>query len=336
MTIATDKREIIVAGAGIVGLWQALLLARSGHHVTLHEQSAAPFTQSASKWAGAMLAPDCEAESAPPIIRARGRDALAVWRATYPDLINRGTLVVANARDDGDLNRFHKMTSGGEMLSAADVGKLEPELSSRVSRALCFSDEAHMDANAAMRTLLQLCIENGVEAKLGHAWDGAPNTKNWTIDCRGITARDDVKGLRGVRGERVLVEAPDVSITRPVRLLHPRQPIYVVPQGNSRYVIGATVIEREDDGPMTIRSALDLLGSAYALHPGFAEAAIIDMGAGLRPAFADNVPKIIVERDERIIRVNGTYRHGFLLAPVLAEDVVRFLATGEQPIAFAA
>ncbi len=91
-------------------------------------------------------------------------------------------------------------------------------------------------------------------------------------------------------------------------------------------MVGATVIESDDPGPVTVRSALELLGSAYALHPGFAEAEIVDMGAGVRPAFADNVPKIVVQ--ESAIRINGMYRHGFLLAPVLAELVANYLATG--------
>jgi glycine oxidase len=115
-----------------------------------------------------------------------------------------------------------------------------------------------------------------------------------------------------------------------VRLLHPRQPIYVVPQGDGRYVVGASVIEREDEDPMTLKSALDLLGSAYALHPAFGEASIIDMGAGVRPSFGDNVPRIIIEDSGSVIRVNGAYRHGFLLAPVLAEAVGRFLSDGRR------
>ena len=80
---------------------------------------------------------------------------------------------------------------------------------------------------------------------------------------------------------------------------------------------------------MTVRSALELLGSAYALHPAFAEAAIVDMGAGVRPAFPDNVPRIFVEPGGRMIRVNGAYRHGFLLAPILAEAVVAYVARGD-------
>ena len=150
------------------------------------------------------------------------------------------------------------------------------------------------------------------------------------IDCRGLAAREDLPELRGVRGERILIATRDVALKRPVRLLHPRQPIYVVPQGDGRFVIGATVVEREDDGPMTVKSALELLGSAFALHPAFAEAAILDMGAGVRPAFPDNVPRIAIEAEGQTIRVNGAYRHGFLLAPVLGQAVADFIATGAR------
>ena len=145
------------------------------------------------------------------------------------------------------------------------------------------------------------------------------------IDCRGMTAADDLETLRGVRGERVIVHAPDVTLSRPVRLLHPRHPLYVVPWPGHRFMIGATVIESDDDGPATVRSALELLGNAYALHTGFGEAQIIEFGAGLRPAFPDNVPRVFRANKGRIIRVNGAYRHGFLLAPVLAELVAAML-----------
>jgi glycine oxidase len=111
-----------------------------------------------------------------------------------------------------------------------------------------------------------------------------------------------------------------------VRLLHPRHPLYVVPWGNGRFMIGATVVESEAAGPITVRSALELLGAAYALHPAFAEAEILDAGAGVRPAFPDNVPKIVVRG--RTLYVNGLYRHGFLLAPVLAQQVAQHLEGG--------
>ena len=101
-----------------------------------------------------------------------------------------------------------------------------------------------------------------------------------------------------------------------------------MPWGNGGFVIGATVIESEDTGPVTLRSALELLGAAYALHPAFGEAQVFDMGAGVRPAFPDNVPRAFVRCERRLIFVNGAYRHGFLLAPVLAEAVAGFLEKG--------
>ena len=75
-----------------------------------------------------------------------------------------------------------------------------------------------------------------------------------------------------------------------------------------------------------MRSALELLGAAYAVHPAFAEARIIEFGSGLRPAFPDNLPRISIEQER--ISVNGLYRHGFLLAPALAELTLSFLERG--------
>jgi glycine oxidase len=326
------KDPITVVGAGIVGLWQALTLARGGLRVRLVEASADPFVRSSSRWAGAMIAPECEAEGAPSVVRDLGRHGLALWQKHYDKTVSNGTIVVAPSRDAPDLVRFGRMTERHRSLSGVELAELEPSLSGRFERGLYFESEAHVDALEAMGALLGEARRLGVEVALGIRWDGP--SAGVTIDCRGMLAREDIAHLRGVRGERVRVAAPDVSLSRPVRLLHPRQPIYVVPQGQSQYVIGASLIEREDDGPMTLKSALDLLGSAYALNPAFSEAAILDMGAGVRPAFPDNVPRILIEDDGRTIRVNGAYRHGFLLAPVLAEAVLAFLSDGRRDVAF--
>lgn len=322
------SKIITVVGAGITGLWQALTLGRAGKRVRLIEESRAPFAASASRWAGAMIAPDCEAEAAPPSVRALGHDGLRIWRDTYPELVGNGTLVVAPPRDAAEVLRLARLTRGHETIDGAAIGKLEPALAGRFDRGLYYADEAHMDAMAALAWLLDAVRAAGTDVRLGTRWNG--ESEGVTIDCRGIAAREDLPSLRGVRGERVLIASRDVVLSRPVRLLHPRQPIYVVPQGDGRFVVGATVIEREDDGPMTLKSALDLLGSAYALNPAFAEAAILDMGAGVRPSFPDNVPRAVIERDGRIIRVNGSYRHGFLLAPVLAQAVSDYIATGAR------
>ena len=322
----TAKRTITVAGAGIIGLWQALTLARDGHTVTLIEESEEPFANTASRHAGVMLAPDCEGETAPDIVRSAGHEGLALWRATYPDLINAGSLVLALPRDQPEITRFERLTTNFERIDAGRLADLEPDLAGRFSQALYFPDEAHMVAPAALRFLSQACAAAGASVHFGEKWQPGVGS-DLVIDCRGIAAEDSLPNLRSVRGERLLIRTHDVKLSRPLRLLHPRQSIYIVPWDDGRFLLGATQIESRDAGPITVRSMLELLGAAYALHPAFAEAQVLETGAGLRPAFADNVPRAIVHGTGRI-SVNGAYRHGFLLAPVLAKAVADYLTSG--------
>lgn len=319
-------RSITVLGAGVFGLWQALTLARAGHRVRLIEASSEPFVGAASLYAGVMLAPDREAEAAPPLLRELGREGIALWRALYPGLVCSGSLVVATARDRVELERFAKQTQGHESIDAKSLNALEPDLEGRFSSALYFPEEAHMLAPAALEFVLEEVRKAGVEVVFGAS--EKPGDADTIIDCRGLGAREELPDLRGVRGERLIVRSREVALHRPVQLLHPRQPLYMVPWGDGRYVVGATVLETEDTGPVTVRSALQLLGAAYVLHPAFGEAEILDFGAGVRPAFPDNMPRVIVREAGRRIYVNGAFRHGFLLGPVLAKAVVEYLATG--------
>jgi glycine oxidase len=322
--MATRKQSIAVRGAGVVGLWQALTLARRGHAVTLYERSAQAFTEACSPYAGAMLAPRCEEESAEAVIRELGTRGIALWRETYPGTFANGTLVVALHRDRAELDRFARMTGGHRRLSPAELAAFEPALADRFAGALYYPEEAHLAPEGALHFLLDQVQAEGVALRFGEA--EVPRDVDLVIDCRGLAARDKLTTLRGVRGERIVVKSHEVSLARPVRLLHPRFPLYVVPWGDGLYMIGATVIESEETGPISVRSALDLLSAAYALNPAFAEAEIVRQGAGARPAFPDNRPRIIVTKE--YIYVNGLYRHGFLLAPVLAELVAAYIETG--------
>lgn len=321
-----SKRDITIAGAGIVGLWHALLLARAGHSVRLLERSAEPFARAASRYGGAMLAPYCETESAEAIVRDLGLRAMQLWREVYPATMFKGSLVLAQPRDRGELARYGRLTESHESVDAVRIGELEPDLAGRFSTGLFYPAEGHLEPQAAMTFLVEEARGAGADILFGAHW--TPGKEDGlVIDCRGLDARDGLKELRGVRGERVVVATPEVTLNRPVRLLHPRFPIYVVPWEGGRYMIGATQIESENPGPITLRSALELLSTAYALHPAFGEAQIIEFGAGLRPSFPDNLPRIVV-RDGHIY-VNGLYRHGFLLAPALAELTARWIQTGE-------
>ena len=133
--------------------------------------------------------------------------------------------------------------------------------------------------------------------------------------------------LRGVKGEMILIETAEVQLARPVRLMHPRWPLYLIPRADNLFMLGATSLEAEDTG-VSLRSALELLGAAYSVHPAFGEARILEFGSGLRPAYPDNLPRITVT-SEREIRVNGLYRHGFLIAPALAQATLNYVAYGQ-------
>jgi glycine oxidase len=316
-----EPQHIAIRGGGITGVWQAYVLAGRGHRVTLVERNKEPFLAAASWVAGAMLAPYCETESAEPIIRKLGLRSMKLWRQVFPPLRLAGTLVVAPARDTAELKRFADRTEGHRLIGPAELARLEPDLEGRFHSALYFEEEGHLQPHWALTHMLQHAFDIGVEARFDTT--EVPADADLVIDCRGISARDELGGLRAVRGEMAIIHATDVEITRPVRLLHPRFPIYLVPWPDNYYMLGATMIESDDRGPVSVRSALELLGSAYALHPGLGEAQVVKLASGLRPAFPDNVPKIVVRG--RTIHVNGIFRHGFLTAPALAEMVADLL-----------
>jgi glycine oxidase len=318
------QSPISVIGAGIAGAWQALLLAQAGRHVTLHERSDAAMTQSTSHWAGGMLAPYCEAEATEPLIVRLGLRSLKLWREHFPLVPFNGSLVVAHARDRADFERFARLTSGYQRLDAQGVSDIEPSLEGRFREGLFYADEGHVEPRRILPELHARIRDAGGALRFNS--DVGPDDIDGTvIDCRGLAARDSQSELRGVKGELILIETDEVELSRPVRLIHPRFPLYIIPRENQRFMLGATSIETESSG-VSVRSALELLGAAYAVHPAFGEARILEFGSGLRPAFSDNLPRIAINNEK--IAVNGLYRHGFLLAPALAELTLGYLERG--------
>ena len=182
-------------------------------------------------------------------------------------------------------------------------------------RGLYLPNEGWLDNRALLDALASRCGR----IRFNDPVDPNALQADVVIDCRGVGA--GLPGLRGVRGgEAIRVHAPEVELTRPVRLMHPRYQLYAAPRPGREYVIGATQIESDSTRAVTVRSALELLSAAFALHAGFAEAEILELCTGLRPAFPDNLPR--VAWDGGVLRVNGLYRHGFLIAPVLVEQVI--------------
>jgi glycine oxidase len=315
---------VSIIGAGIASAWNALLFAQAGHAVTVHERSDAAMTESTSHWAGGMLAPWCEAETSEPVISRLGIRSLDLWRQHFPKTPFKGSLVVAHARDRSDFERFARLTSNHRRLDAQALSELEPSLEGRFRDGLFYPDEGHVEPRRILPELHARFLAAGGEIKFNSEANG-DDLDGIVIDCRGLAARDTQPELRGVKGEMIIVETDEIELSRPVRLIHPRWPLYVIPRGDGRFMLGATSIEAQHSG-VSVRSALELLGAAYAVHPAFAEARIVEFGSGLRPAYPDNLPRISIDKDK--IAVNGLYRHGFLLAPALAELALGYVERG--------
>lgn len=317
-----------VVGAGVAGLVTAVELAERGVAVELVERGTQLGDGACSWIAGGMLAPWCEAERAEPPVTALGRAALEWWPRHYPGTRRDGTLVVAPPRDTPELARFARRTDNFERVDGARIAALEPDLAGRFRTGLFFREEGHLDPRQALRALADRLAALGHAPRFGTAAEPEDAAADWTVDCRGLAARGRLPELRAVRGEMLVLRCPEVSLSRPVRLLHPRIPLYVVPRGGGHYMIGATMIESEARGGITVRSAVELLNAAVALHPAFAEAEIVETGADLRPAFPDNLPRLV--RRGRTLHLNGFFRHGFLLAPAFARQVADIILQDKE------
>ncbi len=309
--------NVIVVGAGVAGLATALELSERGLKVEVVERGRALGDGACSWLAGGMLAPWCERATTDEAVAALGAPSIDWWLRRFAGTVRKGSLVVTQPRDLADLAHFAERTERFEWLDGEGVAKLEPDLGGRFRKALFFPDEAHLDPRRALPALAEALGKRGVSIRFGVEFQRSSAKTGLVVDCRGLSARDVLSDLRAVRGEMLMVRSRDVELSRPVRMLHPRIPLYIVPRGEGVFMIGATMIESESTDGASVRSTVELLNAAYALHPAFGEAEILEVQAGLRPAFADNLPA--VRRIGGAFYANGLYRHGFLLAPALAK-----------------
>jgi len=336
--------NIGIAGIGLVGRVLALNLLRQGHTLTLFDEDAAYGDKAAGMTAAGMLAVFAELESAESVIFEHGNRSIVLW----PDLLEQvgisdayqqtGSIITAHPQDYNELDHFietlkSKVPEASEikLLDRRELTQLEPDLAQH-AKAFFIPQEGQVDAQRFMQAssyylmrhdkvkwhqntkVSDISSGNIVTEKKVHHFD-------WVFDARGLGANEQVENLRGVRGEVLWLDAPEVNITRPTRMLHPRYKIYIVPRENNRYVIGATEIESEDKSSVSVRSSLELLSAVYSMHSGFGEARIVKMLTNCRPTLRDNLPKI--EHGEKTTRINGLYRHGYLLAPAIVEKALK-------------
>ncbi len=335
MSVVNARPDFAVLGGGLVGRLIAWRLAGDGHRVALYERGGPDGEQSAAWVAAAMLAPLAEAASAELLITELGAASLArwpQWLAELPEPVffqQHGTLVVWHHADRAEAPLFERrvranapaglLDGGFVSLAGAQVDAAEPALAGRFARGLLLPREGQLDNRQALRALAAGLAERGVDTHWHVAVDAnsLPDAR-FTIDCRGLGAKPVLPALRGIRGEVARVHAPGIGLTRPVRLLHPRYPLYIAPKQDDLYVIGATEVEGEDMSPVSVRSALELLSAAFSVHPAFGEARILELNAQCRPTLPDHRPALIWD-GAATLAVNGLYRHGFMIAPEVAQ-----------------
>ena len=315
--------QVAIAGAGLMGRLIGWELVKRGADVTLYERTPRDAPTSAAHVAAAMLAPTSELPDSDDAVFAMGQRSLSAWPAMLDELgvpygID-GSLLVAHGPDGPLLDKFYRSLGAhgkteAKWLAATGIAELEPALAGRFERGLYLPNEGWLDNRALLAALEDRCGT----ILFGECVDPHRLHADSVVDCRGVGA--GFAELRGVRGEAIRLHAPEVELRRPVRLMHPRYQLYVAPRPGRHYVVGATQLESESTQATTVRSALELLSAAFALHPGFAEAQITELCAGLRPAYPDNLPR--VEWHRGVLRVNGLYRHGFLIAPAVAQRAI--------------
>lgn len=366
----TKKATIAIVGAGLMGRLTALSLHRQGYQVTLFDKGDKNGHQSAAYAAAGLLTPLGEAFHSPDNIVEMGFRSLEIWPkflATLDEYVffqQRGALMVSHEQDKGDFNHHlrylskHHSDKTIRSLDRAGIEALEPEIGRSFNQGVFLPEEGQIGNRRLLIALKKQLEKVRVDWRCQHNVEEIRDSKqqcdlvvsssegfedltyDLVIDCRGTGAKASATNkhakplntLRAVRGELFQLYAPDVKITRPVRLMHPRYQLYIAPKENGYFVVGATEIESDDESPMTVRSAMELLSAAYSVHPGFAEANIRQHVSRARPAFNDNQPKIQINK--RLIQVNGLYRHGFLIAPVVLEQVTetanRMLASTDE------
>jgi glycine oxidase len=195
-----------------------------------------------------------------------------------------GTLILWHRQDAAEAQRFGRIMQAThannpalpqpQALNMAGVQALEPSLETRFAQGLYLPGEGQLDNRELMAALLHALQNLKVDlhwqsAKAPEDFQpGQTGQPDWVLDCRGLGAKGSLP-LRGIRGEVARIHAPDVHLSRPTRLIHPRYPIYIAPKPDHLFVIGATEIESNDTSPPSVRSTLELLSAAYSVHPGF-------------------------------------------------------------------
>jgi glycine oxidase len=346
-SLATPLTTTIL-GAGLMGRLLALALVRAGHSVQVFEAAGPEAEGAAARVAAAMLAPLAESAITETQVVQMGQYGLRRWPELLAQLDapvffqHNGTLILWHRQDAAEATRFgHQLTAtrqqlpslpAPQALDAAAIAALEPGIGSRFAQGLYLPGEGQLDNRQLLAALLLQLQKHQVALHWHSPRQPEDCQTDWVFDCRGLGARSQWPGLRAVRGEVLRLHAPGVDLRRPVRLVHPRYPLYIAPKPGNVFVVGATEIESDDMSPISVRSSLELLSAAYSIHSGFGEARILESNTQCRPTLPNNLPAIR-QTSARVLHINGLYRHGFLIAPAMLDAVLELMEKGHSPLA---
>ncbi|AIJ47748.1 FAD-dependent oxidoreductase [Comamonas testosteroni] len=354
MSLLQASSKIAILGGGLMGRLLSLALAQRGHAIDLYDAHGPQGDGAAARVAAAMLAPLAESAITEPGVVRMGQHGLKRW----PELIaqleqhvflqQNGTLILWHRQDQGDAARFFGLLEKNRRINpslpamqektGAALQDCEPALQGRFNQAVYLPGEGQLDNRQLLTALVDKLTALGVQQhwesprEVGDFRPGEAGQPDFVFDCRGLGARTQWKQLRGIRGEVVRIHAPEVTLQRPTRLIHPRYPIYIAPKEDHLFVIGATEIESDDMSPASVRSTLELLSAAYTVHSGFAEGRIVEIATQCRPTLPDNLPAVRL-LTPRVMEVNGLYRHGFMISPAMLDVVLELLDHDDSPLA---
>lgn len=338
--------RIAIAGAGLLGRLLAFQLARAAHEVHVFDPAPHAEARGAAGWTAAgMLSPVAELECADDNVFRLGLRSMALWPALLAQLplpvecAFDGSLLLAHRGDEGAAQRVVQLLQAKvaevaaaqcwapEALAPERLHQIEPAVRAP-AHAWLVPNEGRIHTVQAMQALVAGaacvhwhwgCAVKEVNAGVLRLPDGERRF-DWVFDVRGTGARPQLP-VRGVRGEIFWLQAPGVTLQRPLRLLHPRYRVYLVPRAPDLVVVGASEIESEDRSPVSLRSTVELLAAAHSVIPELAEARVVHSEANLRPALPDNLP--LCTSEAGLTRINGLFRHGWLIAPALVEQALQ-------------
>jgi glycine oxidase len=353
--------DVVIVGGGTIGLSIGFELARQGTPVTLFERDRAG--RGTSWQAAGMLAPDAEIGFEELELYKLNRESLRRWpdfaarieaaSGMDVDYRDEGTLIVADDRDSAEaLRRLYDFQEEKgldvEWLTGEEAREIEPFVAPRLTAAIYAPSDHQVDNRRLLEALRAafeaeggtLHEETPVRAVVPDPETPAVVTEDGTtvqgqavVVAAGVWSRE-LEGLepdarppvRPVKGQMIQLRRK-----RPFDLQHViRGPeAYLAPKSNGRIVMGATSEEMGFDTTVTAGGLYELLEGGWEVVPGILDLPVDETWAGLRPASRDHAPLLGPTRAPGIVMATGHYRHGVLLTPVTAEEVARWVRTGE-------